>query len=85
MSQTAKHTTSMVGDLGPVSTLTLFQKYAFSVSSRAHRSIRVHTTVLTRFRLPTLKRLKTIELHVVMYVQVFAHVTDRMKTTVEPL
>ena len=55
MSQTAKHTTSMVGDLGPVSTLTLFQKYAFSVSSRAHRSIRVHTTVLMRFRLPHTK------------------------------
>ena len=66
MSQTAKHTTFMVGDLGAVSTLTLFQKYAFSVSSSAHRSIRVHTTVLMHFRLPTLKRLKAIELQVVM-------------------
>ena len=28
---------------------------------KTHRSIRVHTTVLMRFRLPTLKRWKTIE------------------------
>ena len=44
---------------------TLFQKYAFSLSSKKHRSIRVHTTVLMRYRLSTLKRSKTIELHVV--------------------
>ena len=37
----------------------LFQKYAFSLSSKKHRSIRVHTTVLMRFRI---KRSKTIEL-----------------------
>ena len=49
----------------PLSTLTLFQKYAFSLSPKKHRLIRVHTTVLMRYRLPTLKRSKTIELHVV--------------------
>ena len=48
-----------------LSTLMLFQKYAFSLSSKKHRSIRVHTTVLMCFRLSTLKRSKTIELHVV--------------------
>ena len=46
----------------------LFQKYAFSLSSKKHRSIRVHITVLMCFRLSTLKRSKTIELHVVKYV-----------------
>ena len=51
-----------------LSTLMLFQKYAFSLSSKKHRSIRVLTTVLMRFRLSTLKRSKTIELHVVRYV-----------------
>ena len=35
-------------DLGPVSTLMHFQKYALSLSSKTHRSIRVHTTVLMR-------------------------------------
>ena len=28
-----------------------FQKYVFSLSSKTHRSIRVHTKVLVRFRL----------------------------------
>ena len=46
-----------------LSALMLFQKYAFSLSPKKHRSIRVHTTVLMRFRLTTLKRSKTIELH----------------------
>ena len=36
-----------------------FQKFAFSLSSTTHRSIRVHTTVLLRFRLSTLKRSTT--------------------------
>ena len=40
-----------------------FQKYAFSLSSKTHRSIHVHTTALLRFRLSTLKRPKTIGLH----------------------
>ena len=49
-----------------LSTLMCSQKYAFSLSSKTHRStIRVHTTVLMLFKLPTLKRSKTIELHVV--------------------
>ena len=38
---------------------------AFSLSSKTHRPIRVHTTVLMTFRLSTLKRWKTIELQVV--------------------
>ena len=41
-----------------------FQNYAFLFSSKTHRSIRVHTIVLMRFRLSTLKHYKTIELHV---------------------
>ena len=32
-------------------TLTRFQKYAFSLSSKTHRSICVHTKVFVRFRL----------------------------------
>ena len=39
--------------------LTRFQEYAFSLSSKTpYRSIRVHTTVLMRFRLSTLKALE---------------------------
>ena len=34
-----------------LSTLTRFQKYAFSLSSKTHRSICVHTKVFVRFRL----------------------------------
>ena len=34
-----------------LSTLTRFQKYAFSLSSKTHRSICVHTEVFVRFRL----------------------------------
>ena len=45
-----------------LSTPMRFQKYAFSLSSQTHRFIRVHTTVLMRFRMST--RIKTIELHV---------------------
>ena len=41
-----------------------FQEYAFSLSSKTHRSIRVRTTVLMRFRQPTLERSKTTELRV---------------------
>ena len=59
-----------------LSTLMFFQKYAFSLSPKKHRSIRVHTTVLMRYRLSTLKRLKTIELHVVKYVLLYAHAAD---------
>ena len=36
------------------STLMRFQKYAFSLSWKTHRSFRVHTTVLKRFRLSKL-------------------------------
>ena len=39
-------------------TLMRFQKYAFSLSSKTHRSIRVHRTVLMCFRLSTLKNQK---------------------------
>ena len=39
----------------------LFQKYEFSLLSKTHRSIRVHTTVLMRFRITCSK---TVELHV---------------------
>ena len=42
-----------------------FQKYTFSLSSKTQLLIRVHTTVLMRFRLFALKRSKTIEMHVV--------------------
>ena len=45
-------------------TLIRFKKYAFSLSSIMHRSIRIHSTVLTHFRLSTQKRSKTIELDV---------------------
>ena len=46
-------------------TLIRFKKYAFSLSSIMHPSIRVHATVLMDFGLSTQKRSKTIELHVV--------------------
>ena len=38
-----------------LSTQMRFQKYAFSLSSKTHRSIRVHTTFLMRFWLSTLR------------------------------
>ena len=63
---------------GPQSTLMRFQKYAFSLSSETHRSIRVHTTFLMRFRLSTLKRSKTIELHVVTSFDLYAHATHAL-------
>ena len=53
-----------------------FQKDPFSFSSKAHRSICVHTTVLMRFRLSTLQRSKTIDLHVVTQVEHYVHVTN---------
>ena len=53
-----------------------FQKYAFSLLWKTHRSIRVHTTVLMRFRLSTLKRSKTIKLYVVKKVELYAHATN---------
>jgi len=37
---------------------------AFSLSMKTHQSIRVHTTIWMRFRQSTLKRSKTIEMHV---------------------
>ena len=49
---------------------------AFTLSSKKLRAIRVHTTVLMRFRLSTLKRLKTIELHFVTYVELYTHATN---------
>ena len=39
--------------IAAVSTILRFQKYAFSLSWKMHRSLRVHTTVLMRFRLST--------------------------------
>ena len=51
-----------------------FQKYAISLSLQAHRSIRVHTTVLMRFRMSTC--VKTIELQVVTEVELYAHTTN---------
>ena len=48
-----------------LSTPMRFQKYAFSLSSETHQSIRVHTNVLMRFRLSTPKRSRKIELRVV--------------------
>ena len=41
-----------------------------------NRSIRVHTTVLMRFRLSALKRSKTIKLYVVKKVELYAHATN---------
>ena len=55
--------------LGPVHTNAL-SKYAFSLSSKTHRLIRVHTTFLIRFRLSILK------LHVVTYVELYAHASS---------
>ena len=53
-----------------------FQKYAFSLSLKKDRSIRVHTKVLMRFRLSTVKRSKTVELHAATYVELYAHSTN---------
>ena len=64
-------------DYSLLSTLIRFQKYAFSFSSKLHRSIRVHTTVLVRFRLSALKRSKTKDLHVVTYVELYVHASNR--------
>ena len=52
-------------DPNALSTLMCFQKYSLSLSSKTHRSIRVHTTDLMRFRLSRQKRKKTIALLVV--------------------
>ena len=41
-----------------------------------HRSIRVHTTVLVRFRLSALKPSKTEDLHVVKYVELHVHAAN---------
>ena len=60
---------------GPVHT-NVFQKYAFSLSKETHRWIRVHSTVLMRFRLSTLKRSKTMELHVVTWIELYAHASN---------
>ena len=51
------------------------QANAFLLSSETHRSIRVHTAVLMHFRLSTLKLPKTVELHVVTHVELYAHAT----------
>ena len=60
---------------GALSTLMRFQKYALSLSSKTHRSIRVYTTVLMCFWLSTQKRSKTIEWHVGTSVELCAHST----------
>ena len=54
-------------NFGPVHT------NAFSLLSKTRRSIRVHTTVLMRFRLPTLKLSKTIELLVETGVELYVY------------
>ena len=59
-----------------LSILMRFQKDPFSFSSKARRSICVHTTVLMRFRLSTLQSSKTIDLHVVTQVEHYVHVTN---------
>ena len=41
-----------------------FPKVCVLLSSKTHRSIRVHTTAVMRFRLSALKPSKTLELHV---------------------
>ena len=66
------------GFQGPVRTNAFPKVCVFVVIEHRskHRSIRVHTTVLMRYRLSTLKRLKTIELHVVKYVLLYAHAAD---------
>ena len=50
--------------IGPVHTNTFSKECVFVVMEKS-RSIRVHITVFMRFRLSTLKRSKTIEIHVV--------------------
>ena len=45
-----------------------FQKYAFSLAMKTHRSIRVHTSVLMRLRLSDRIAL--------MWVELFAHATN---------
>ena len=45
-----------------IGTLMRFQNFAVSLLSKTHRSLPVHTTVLMRFRLFTLKRSKTIDI-----------------------
>ena len=72
---------SLVTPYGPftsyaLSTLNAFQKYAFPLSLKTHRSIHVHSTVLMRFRLFTLKLSKTIKLYVVTLVELYAHATN---------
>ena len=60
-----------------LSTLLLFQKCTLSLSSKTPWSTDVHTTVLMRFRLSTLKCSKAIELHDVTYsVKLWAHATN---------
>ena len=51
------------------------QANSFLLLSETHRSIRVHSAVLMRFRLSTLKLAKTVELHVVTHVELYAHAT----------
>ena len=57
-------------------TLMCFQKYAFKLSSKTHLSIRVHATILMRFKLSKLKRSKRRELYVVKKVEFYAHTTN---------
>ena len=60
-----------------LSTLLLFQKCTLSLSSKTPWSTDVHTTVLMRFRLSTLKCSKAIELHdVTNSVKLWAHATN---------
>ena len=59
-----------------LSALMRFQKYAFSLSWKMHWWIRVHSTVLMRFRPSTLKRSKTRELHVVTWIEHYAHASN---------
>ena len=59
--------------------LTRFHEYAFSLSPKTpYRSIRVHTTVLMRFRLSTLKRFRPSTLRYVR-VYVLIHFQERFQ------
>ena len=50
-----------------------------ALSSKTHWLIRVHTTVLMRFGLSTLRRSKTIELRVLTSVELYAHATKQTR------
>ena len=61
-----------------------FQSYGFCCHRKRMDRYRVHTTVLMRFRLSTLKRSKTIVFHVLTYVgetwnQIFSDISSFLR------